>query len=383
MSDSINHIDSPAKKKNIKKQLILKLSAALCTIAVLAGTGYTIYFLDNQQRDRQLTQTAVRQITVPDIPQPVIDPADYDPNKPIYENDRTFTVNLSRFSENNHKSLQRNIQANYVALYDATADEFVYEKNAAQKCYPASTTKLLTAIVATKIITDPDTVITVGNEIEMIGEESSTAGLEKGMKLTFADLMDAMMLPSGNDAAYTMAVNCARIYKDDPKLSNQEAVAVFVELMNDAARQIGATNSHFVNPDGWHDNNHYTTAEDLAKISIYARNIPLIAKSCKTHYAERQLIKGGMIYWVNTNLMLNDFYGCYSPYCDGLKTGYTDEAGSSVIASATIDGHIFIAVVMDGFDGYSKYDDANLLLKRGFRIYKLDYTYGLPKIDTE
>ena len=379
MSD-LNIIDNQkAVKPKKKKNLLIKFSAVLCSIAVLGGIGYTVYFIDGQQKERLAIQNAAKEMPMPDIPKPILRMEDYDPDRLIYQNDRTYKMNNSRLTERTYRIMTRNVMADYSVLYDATADEIIFEENSDKKCYPASTTKLLTAIVASKIITAPQMIITVGNEIKMIGEESSSAGLKMGMKLTFETLMDAMMLPSGNDAAYTMAVTSARIYKNDSSIPNKEAVAIFVDLMNDAAGQIGATDSHFANPDGWHDKNHYTTAKDLAKISIYAKSIPIIANSCKTHYAERKLIKGGMMYWVNTNLMLNDYYSCYSQYCDGLKTGYTDEAGSCVIASATMDGHTFIAVVMDGQNGYSKYDDANLMFQRGFMLYDLKYTYGFPK----
>lgn len=379
MSD-LNIIDnSKIVKTKKKKNFLTKFSAVLCSIAVLGSIGYTVYFVDTQQKERLAIQNAAKEMPMPDIPKPVLRMEDYDANRPIYKNERNFVINTSRLTPKAYRTLTKKVTANYSVLYDATADEIIFEENSDKKCYPASTTKLLTAIVASKIITDPQMIITVGNEIKMIGEESSSAGLRMGMKLTFETLMDALMLPSGNDAAYTMAVTSARIYRNDPSIPNKEAVEIFVDLMNDAANQIGAENSHFVNPDGWHDKNHYTTAKDLAKISIYAKSIPIIANSCKTHYAERKLLKGGMMYWVNTNIMLNDYYGYYSQYCDGLKTGYTDEAGSCVIASATMDNHIFIAVVMDGKDGYSKYDDANLMFKDGFNIYNLKYTYGFPK----
>ena len=358
------------------KKFRITVISLICTAAVLAGAGGTLYYFD-VQRHQQNISNAVKEVPLAELPELVIEP-NYDPNRPVYEPSGKFTVNTSKFSDKIYKNLIKDVRAEYSVLYDMTTDEILFEENADKKCYPASTTKLLTAIVATKIITDPDTVITVGNEIKMIGEESSTAGLKIGMKLTFSDLMDAMMLPSGNDAAYAMAVNCSRIYKNDPKMSNKDALNFFVELMNEAAQQLGAVNSKFVNPDGWHSPNHYTTAKDLAKISAYAKSVPIIAKSCSTHYAERELVKGGTMYWVNGNLMLNDYYNCYSKFCDGLKTGFTDEAGSCIISSATVDDHVMIAVIMDGYDGYAKYDDANLLFTRGYKLYRLSYRYGVP-----
>ena len=293
-----------------------------------------------------------------------------------YNNPHQYTVNYQRFSDETIYELDENITSEFVALYDVTADEVIYSHNYSKKCYPASTTKLLTAITANRIITDPNKVITVGDEIYMIGEESSIAYLQEGMQLTFEMLLDALLLPSGNDAAYTIAVNCGRIHENDPKLSNEAAVKVFMKCVNETAQQIGATHTHYVTPDGWHDDDHYTSAEDLVKIGDYAKSIPLIAKSCSKPYVEWELVKGGSIAWSNSNKLIQFDSGVYSEYCDGLKTGFTDQAGTSVVASATMGGHTFVAVTMNGLTLYTKYNDCNLMFQKAFALYDLNYTYG-------
>ncbi len=289
-------------------------------------------------------------------------------------NSHIYSVQTGRFTPEVMNALEGSISSKYVVLYDVTADQIIFTKNADDKCYPASTTKLLTAITACGIITDPQKVITVGDEIFMIDEESSTAYLEKDMQLTFEMLIDALLIPSGNDAAYTIAVNCGRILKNDTKLSNEKALEAFMEQVNKVAADIGASHTHFVTPDGIHDDNHYTSAHDLAVIGDYAKTIPLISKSCAKSYSEWKLVKGGTLGWLNSNKMLQSNSGQYSEYCDGLKTGFTDEAGSSVVSSATINGHTFIAVAMFG-DYYGKYDDCNLLFQKGFELYNLKYTF--------
>lgn len=319
-----------------------------------------------------------------------------------YLSENIFSLSQNELSEKEQAILDANITSEFIVLYDLTEDKILYRKNSDKKLYPASTTKLLTAIVASQIIPE-DTVITVGDEITLIGEESSTAYLEKGMKLTFEMLIDALLLPSGNDAAYTIAVNAAKIYSEDDTLSDKEAVKIFMELVNDAAKQLGCENTHFITPDGWHDDNHYTTAEDLAKIAAYARTIPLIKNSCSKSYVEWELIKDDdekeikkeideddeeiyedgeirdKIAWYNSNKLILGDSGSYSKYADGMKTGFTDEAGSSVVASATIDNHTLIAVVMNGKTLYSKYNDANLLFSYGFDIYNKNYTFENQK----
>ncbi|MGN0470212.1 MAG: D-alanyl-D-alanine carboxypeptidase family protein [Acutalibacteraceae bacterium] len=360
------------KKK--KKKLIKKITAVLCVLAVLVGVVITVSFYSIPAKDDKAVNAEHSDASELVI-SAVMPPEPIKPKKPVYSASGEYKINLKKLPSAVKKELDKNVTAEFIVLYDASTDEILYQRNADKKCYPASTTKLLTAIVASSII-DPDTEITVGKEIELIGEDSSTAGLQVGDKLTFEMLMDALMLPSGNDAAYTIAVNAAKIYEDNDKLTDEEAVSIFMDLVNDAAEQIGASKTHFVTPDGWHDDNHYTSAKDLAKIAAYARTVPLVKNSVKKAYAEWKLKSGDTVAWYNSNQLLLGNSGLYSKYVDGMKTGFTDEAGSSVVASATMNGHTLIAVVMNGETLYKKYDDANLLFKAGFDLYSLDYTYG-------
>lgn len=301
----------------------------------------------------------------------------------LFEQKHTHTDNLSRFSRETIDILDDQLTSQFVALYDVTSDEIIYMKNGTEQCFPASTTKMMTAIVSSQIITDPSTVITVGDEITLINWDSSIAGLQQGMVLTYEMLLDALMLPSGNDAAYTIAVNCGRIYSEDPKLSNEEAVKVFMDLVNEAAQDIGASQTHYVTPDGWHDDNHFTSARDLAIIGEYAKSIPIVNNSCSKVSAEWELISGETMYWTNSNKLILPDSEVYSRYCDGIKTGFTDEAGTSVVASATIEGHTFVAAVMNGLTLYTKYYDCHLLFEKAFALYDLKYTSVLNQEESE
>lgn len=286
-----------------------------------------------------------------------------EPTLPVYtyKTDNKFEkAYLTAASAMNEK-----ITSNYVLLYDATNDKILYEKNANEKCYPASTTKLLTAIVSQKIIPE-DMEITVGDEIDMIDEESSIAYLQKGYVLNYEMLLQGLLLPSGNDAAYVLAVNSARIYTGNPDLSNEEALKVFASLMNDAAKQLGATGTHFVTPDGFHDNNHYTTAADLAKIADYAYSVPIIKKTMSTFAVNCELLSGEVLYWENSNSLINPYSNLYNENVNGMKTGFTDQAGTCVVASAEVDDVVMIAVVMDAQNLYQKYEDTLYLFRKGF-----------------
>ena len=389
----------PKKKSGVKKiGIIAAIFVLLCgSVAVAAMSGLlnpSKVETDDSKKTSEVGHTESGASILQDESSEEDDTLSYEPTG-------KFTYDNKVFSESLLRVLDQAVTAKYVVLYDATSDKIIFQRNANRKCYPASTTKMLTAIVASKIISK-DTVITVGDEINLIGLDSSTAGLQEGMKMTYEALLDALLLPSGNDAAYTIAVNAARIYTKNDKLSNEEAVKVFMELVNDAAKQLGCSGTHYVTPDGWHDDDHYNTAADLAKIAAYAETIPIIKASCGKAEAEWELIQdsssqssgtsettdsdddadGGQtglptsMHWYNSNAMLQSDDENYSKYCTGIKTGFTDEAGTSVVASAEMDGHTFIAVIMFGETLSKKYNDANILFTEGFKLYKLKYTYG-------
>ncbi len=396
--------EMPKKKNNgIKKLCIISaVFVLLCgSVAVAAMSG--LLRSPDTEADTKKSESSVVSTNVKEDKNSKEESVEEESSGLSYEPTGSFSINNKALSKSAVEEINERVTAGYVVLYDATADEIIFQRDGNEKCYPASTTKMLTAIVASKII-PKDTVITVGDEIEMINFDSSTAGLQIGMKMTYEALLDALLLPSGNDAAYTVAVNAARIYTGNNKLSNEKAVETFMELVNEAAKGIGCTKTHFVTPDGWHDDDHYTTAADLARIAAYARTIPVIKASCGKSEAEWDLIQDSSnnsselsdksdtaddesaeeetslpssMFWYNSNAMLQEGNENYSKYCDGMKTGFTDEAGTSVVASAEMNGHTFIAVVMYGESLYKKYEDANILFTEGFKLYDLEYTYGI------
>lgn len=358
--------------KKRKNYTALKVTTALLTLLVLASGTIFVWSLLKTDPQTASIEPSTSQGSVEsklestelsdDLPK-------RDPKLPDYSNDFKYTEKLIEDSQ-----LSDELTSQYAVLYDAENDTILYKKNADAKCYPASTTKLLTAIVANEIL-DIDEIITVGNEITLIGEDSSIAGLEVGQKLTTKQLLYAMLLPSGNDAAYTIAVASARRFKENDKLPAEKAIEVFAELMNDAATELGAEHSHFANPDGFHDDNHYTTALDMIKIANYAKSIPLISEICGTYQTTQKLKSGEEFYWVNSNKLLNQGEDCYSEYADGMKTGFTDESGSCVISSFTKDGKTMIVAAMNSPELYGKYYDTLTLAKLGFEQINIDLNY--------
>ena len=144
---------------------------------------------------------------------------------------------------------QIDIKAPVALLMEFSTGQIIYSKNTNEKKYPASMTKLMTAIVAVEY-TQPDTIITVGNEIYMIDPQSSRAYLTVGTRLTMENLLQAMLLPSGNDAAHVLAAAGGRVLKPDAK-DGKDAVAAFMAGMNDYAKKLGLTKSNFITPDGY------------------------------------------------------------------------------------------------------------------------------------
>ena len=250
-------------------------------------------------------------------------------------------------------------------LYDYTNDVVLYHKNVNTIIFPASTTKLLTSCVCLKYLS-PDDVLTVGSEINMIAADSSVAGLKEGYELTVSDLIYCMMVPSGNDAAYTVAVNTARRVSGNDGMTDGEAIQYFASLMNDYARELGATSSNFRNPDGYHDFRHYTTVSDLLLIAKKAVSIPLIRTAGSCPQRTLTISSGQKLVLRNTNELLQMTSDYYYPYCTGLKTGYTTNAGCCLVATASRSGKMFIAIVMGCNTPIRRFVDATNLFEAAF-----------------
>lgn len=230
-------------------------------------------------------------------------------------------------------------------FYSVDDKEFLLKENHLEAVAPASITKLLTASVALSYMS-PDEVITVGSELNLVKPNSSLCWLVKGHRLKLYDLLTGMLVASGNDAAYTVAVSVARAESGNSTLSDAEAAAYFSRLMNEHAKRIGMKNSNFVNPDGWDDEEQRTTASDLLKLAEYALSVPEIREI--TSIREKQVIfeSGHIINWKNSNKLLDPNSRFYSQYAVGLKTGTTSDAGACLIAAFEKGGKTYISVVM-------------------------------------
>lgn len=226
-----------------------------------------------------------------------------------------------------------------VLVLELSTGQVLYSQNAQEKRYPASLTKLLTALVVLDHNEVDDTLMP-GAEMDAIPVSSSRAFLIKGKSISIKDALAGLLLPSGGDAAMALAVHTARVEQKGPNLSIDRALVRFSELMNAKALELGMTHSHFSNPHGLHAEDHYTTAEDLVLLAQAALKDSLLKSLvAKAEYTSED----GQYTFASTNVYLHprleDVWFLYKSGPNpnyrkdvtGVKTGFTQEAGRCLI----------------------------------------------------
>ena len=216
------------------------------------------------------------------------------------------------------------------------------ERNADVKRYPASTTKIMTCIVALEC-SEPEEKVTVSKHATRLSEKNSKMGLKADEVWSMRNLLYGLMLPSGNDAAIAIAEHIGG------------SVAGFADLMNKKAAALGMKNSHFVNPHGLHNDAHYSTARDMAILAGYAmQNETFAAIVATTEYKARSE-DGREIVLKSSNRLLRDAsaktytpYSCLYPYAIGIKTGDTHLAGKCLVAAARRNDTTYLLVLLHG-----------------------------------
>ena len=251
-----------------------------------------------------------------------------------------------------------------IAFYCVEDHELLYSKKADERIAPASLTKLLTASVALYYI-NPDEVFTVGSEQELVPAKSSRCLILPGNRLKLYDLITGMLLASGNDAAYTVAVSTARALNPEISMTDSEAVDHFCGLMNDFAKKLGMKNSHFTTPDGSDSDDQYTTVKDLLLLSEYALSVPDIYEISSAYQKYVIFESGENITWTNSNKLLCPDSRFYSEYALGMKTGTTNRAGKCLIAVFVKNEKTYISIVAGCFMDSDRYT----LTLRNFSTY--------------
>lgn len=225
------------------------------------------------------------------------------------------------------------LSAKSAVLLNRQTKEIVYEKNAFEKRSMASTTKIMTALLACESGKLDETVEITS---QMCAVEGTSVGLKAGYKLRLYDLVCAMMLESGNDAANATAIYLA------------SSLESFAKLMNEKAKQIGMSSTNFVTASGLDDENHYTTAYDMALLGDYAMDNPVLkeicsSKSCKVDYISPDIT----LTYSNHNRLLSSYNGAY-----GIKTGFTKKSGRCLVSAAKGENGDFICVTLSAFDDW-------------------------------
>lgn len=248
----------------------------------------------------------------------------------------------------------RALLADQYFVYDCQTDKFItISGKPDERIYPASVTKLFTAYVAMQYL-EPEEMITAGDELKHVAWGSSVAGLEKGNVLSAQMLVEAMLLPSGNDAAYVIAAAAGRKLMETGAYQYQGAlpvsVGIFMQQMNQMAQELGMTGTHFANPDGIHSDDHYTTFADLAILGKLSLENPTVLRYARVSketvtlpFAEpQQETAAEPLEWENTNALINPTSQYYCPYAIGLKTGQTPRAGSCLLSAFDYEGRKLI-----------------------------------------
>lgn len=246
----------------------------------------------------------------------------------------------------------------HVFVYDVAGREMLCANTAEdEKLYPASITKLYTAWLALQYL-PPETLVTAGEEVGMVGSGSSLAYISRECRLTVEMLVEAMLLPSGNDAAYVLAAAAGRAMAGDETLSATAAVQRFVAEMNREGERLGFVNSHFANPDGYHTGAHYSCPGDIALIGRLAMANETILRYTALEADSVTFASGEKITWFNTNRLVRKSCDQYCPDAVGLKTGYTSQSGYCLLAAFTRDDLQILVGIFAAEKNLPRYENA-------------------------
>ena len=253
------------------------------------------------------------------------------------------------------------LYAEAAVLMDAMSGRVLFTKNAHQRMYPASTTKIMTLMLALESNITLDTPVVIPQQAAKIPKDSTLVPVFPGDQMTFGDLLYGFMLASGNDAANAIAVLVGG------------SVDAFVDRMNQRAQELGCTDTHFVNAHGYHDPDHYTTAMDLARITQAALEIDMFRQisACERYtFTIRRDGEDITPTRANSNVLLNDESRYYYADCIGVKTGTHSMAGNCFVGAAERDGVRLVSVVLKCPQSNQKWTDTIRLFDYGYTRYK-------------
>jgi D-alanyl-D-alanine carboxypeptidase (penicillin-binding protein 5/6) len=257
-------------------------------------------------------------------------------------------------------------------LMEAKTGKVIYEKNGYEKAYPASTTKIMTAILALENCELTDVATASYEAIYSVPVGYSNANIQVGEELTIEQLLNVLLVHSANEAANILAEHIAG------------SVESFATMMNTKAQELGCLNTNFVNPNGVHNENHYSTAYDLALIGRYAMQNDTFRKLVSTTFytlpATNKYETNDRVFSTTNSLLKKDSSNSYCyEYCTGIKTGYTNLAKNCIVASAKKDGVEYIVVILGAESTESglsaRYLDCKNLFDYAFENYTVKTLY--------
>jgi D-alanyl-D-alanine carboxypeptidase len=279
-----------------------------------------------------------------------------------------FLISLFLFPIFIPVSAEMSISAQSACLIEAESGKAIYSKNADKRMHMASTTKVMTAIVAIESGISLDTIFKT--PVEAVGVEGSSVYLAENEKITFEALLYSLLLASANDAAVAIAIQVAG------------SVEAFVNLMNAKAQELGLSNTNFTNPHGLYDEEHYTTAHDLAHLMAYAMKNEIFATITGSQRKVFAREGEGVRVLINHNKLLKTYDGVI-----GGKTGFTKKSGRCLVTAVERDGVTLVAVTLNAPDDWN---DHAKLFDRGFSLMEArilarigEFSYTVPVLNSE
>lgn len=242
-------------------------------------------------------------------------------------------------------------------LMDADTGNILYEKNSKEQCYPASVTKLMTALLVTENCNMSDTLTVSSNAVASVKYGDANAALKKDEEFTVEQALNVMLIKSANDMAYALGEYVGG------------SMANFANMMNKKAEELGCLNTHFSNASGLTDVNHYTTAYDMALICRAVINVPAIMNAIsytKSYSVPPTNMTSDTRYYKLSHSMVTGKY--LYEYCIGGKTGYTDAAGHTLATFAEKDGLRLICIIFNSTDE-ERYQDTTALFDYAFNNF--------------
>lgn len=233
------------------------------------------------------------------------------------------------------------VDAKASLLVNAETGQIIHADNENERLYPASCTKIMTALLVLETCSLDDVVTMQEEDFIDVNNGASNAGLKTGEEITIENLLYCLMLPSGNEAANALARTVAG------------SVDEFVQMMNDRAKELGCVNTHFANPNGLHNDDHYSSAYDLYLIAQQAMQNSTFATVVNT--AQKKLPATNKnderIIYTTNQLILSSYSSIYYDNCYGIKTGHTSQAGYCLVSYAQQSGYTYYSVVLGAEDG--------------------------------